>query len=56
MNEKQYQALDEDPDAALAVVTGRHRGSRAYAVICLAQAIQRGDYPAGWARLDGRAA
>lgn len=54
MNEKQYLALDEDPDAALDVITGQHRGSKAYAAICLAQAIRRGDYPAGWTRLDGR--
>lgn len=46
-------APDEDPDAALAVITGQHKGSKAYAAICLAQAIQRGDYPAGWVRLDG---
>lgn len=45
-------ALDEDPDAALAVITGQHRGSKAYAVICLADAIRHGDYPSGWRRLD----
>jgi hypothetical protein len=53
MNDKQYLALDEDPDAALAVITGQRKGSKAYAAICLAQAIQRGSYPDGWARLDG---
>jgi len=40
--------LDEDPDEALAVVTGRARGYRPFAAICLAQAISRGDYPDGW--------
>jgi hypothetical protein len=42
------RALDEDPDAALDVILGRHRGSKAYAAICLADAIRNGDYPAGW--------
>jgi len=51
VNEK--LALDEDPDAALAVITGQHRGSKAYAVICLADAIRHGSYPSGWTRLDG---
>lgn len=37
--------LDEDPDAALAVITGKHRGSKEYALICLADAIRHGDYP-----------
>lgn len=37
-------ALDEDPDAA-------HRGNKAYAAICLADAIRHGDYPEGWRKL-----
>ena len=32
---------------------GRHRGSKAYAAICLADAIRHGDYPDGWVMLDG---
>lgn len=43
--------LDEDPDEALAVIEGRAKGSKAYAVICLAAAIRHGDYPEGWDRL-----
>jgi hypothetical protein len=38
-------ALDEDPDEALAVIQGRTKGSKAYAAICLADAIRHGDYP-----------
>jgi hypothetical protein len=41
---------DEDPDEALAVILGETRGNKAYAVICLAGAITRGDFPAGWDR------
>jgi len=47
-----HLALDEDPDAALEVITGKRRGSKAYAAVCLADAIRHGDYPAGWRRLD----
>lgn len=43
--------LDEDPDEALAVILGQARGSKAYAAICLADAIKHGDYPAGWDKL-----
>jgi hypothetical protein len=42
--------LDEDPDEALAVITGQARGCKAYAAICLADAIKHGDYPAGWGK------
>lgn len=51
MTEPSRLALDEDPDAALAVITGQRKGSRAYAAICLADAIRNGCYPAGWDRL-----
>lgn len=40
--------LDEDPDACLAVIKGERKGSKAYAAICLANAIRNGRYPAGW--------
>ena len=40
--------LDEDPDETLAVIEGRAKGSKAYAAICLADAIRHGDYPEGW--------
>jgi hypothetical protein len=40
--------LDEDPDEALAVILGKTKGNKAYAVICLADAIKHGDYPAEW--------
>jgi len=53
MTEKALQLLDEDPDAALEVIMGRHRGSKAWAAICLADAIRHGDYPQGWRKLDG---
>jgi hypothetical protein len=46
--ESRLMALDEDPDAALDVITGRHRGNKAYAALCLADAIRHGDYPEGW--------
>jgi hypothetical protein len=46
--ETRLRAPDEDPDAALDVIMGRHRGSKAYAAICLADAIRHGDYPEGW--------
>ncbi len=44
-------ALDEDPDEALAVIKGAHRGNKAYAAICLADAIRHGDYPEEWRKL-----
>jgi hypothetical protein len=40
--------LDEDPGVALEVITGRRRGSRVYALICLADAMRHGSYPAEW--------
>jgi hypothetical protein len=45
---KMMMELDEDPNEALAVILGQARGDRAYAVICLADAIRHGDYPACW--------
>jgi hypothetical protein len=50
--ERGLMALDDDPDAALDVIMGRHRGNQAYAVICLADAIRHGDYPQGWRHLS----
>lgn len=44
-------ALDDDPDEALAVIEGRHKGSQAWAALCLAEAIRCGNYPEGWIRL-----
>jgi hypothetical protein len=49
--ENRLMALDEDPDAALAVITGKHRGNKAWAAVCLADAIRHGDYPGDWRRL-----
>lgn len=46
-----FLELDEDPDEALAVVTGRARGYGPFAALCLAQAITSGRYPDGWVPL-----
>ncbi len=52
--DRELMAEDEDPDAALAVMLGEAKGSKAWAAICLADAIRHGDYPQGWERIDGR--
>jgi hypothetical protein len=41
-------ALDDDPDEAVAVLTGNAKGDRAYAAICLRVAIRAGAWPRGW--------
>ena len=41
-------ALDDDPDEAVAVLTGNAMGDRAYAAICLGVAIRAGAWPRGW--------
>lgn len=53
MTDRELMAKDEDPDVALAVILGDVKGCKAWAVICLANAIRHGDYPRGWERLDG---
>jgi hypothetical protein len=40
--------LDDDPDEAVAVLTGNARGDRAYAALCLRIAIAAGSWPQGW--------
>ena len=52
MTDPALRALDEDPDEALAVLAGEHRGSKAWAAICLADAIRHGDYPASWSKRE----
>jgi hypothetical protein len=46
--ERQFLAADDDPEEALTVILGGARGDREYALICLGQAIGRGQYPRGW--------
>jgi hypothetical protein len=52
MTDRALQVLDEDPDVALAVILGEHKGSKAWAAICLADAIRHGDYPASWSERE----
>lgn len=48
LDEQSLMEADEDPDVALEVILGERRGHKAYAVICLAQAIRHGRYPRAW--------
>lgn len=48
MTDRRLLELDEDPDEALKVILGQAKGWKPYAAICLTQAIQHGDLPAGW--------
>jgi hypothetical protein len=40
--------LDDDPDVAVAVLTGNARGDKSYAALCLRIAITAGRWPRGW--------
>jgi hypothetical protein len=51
MTAEKFLELDEDPDEALAVITGRARGYKPFAALVLAQAITAGRYPDGWVPL-----